>query len=238
MVAEKGKKPQTDTKWIVRNEKTKKVAVRTKVSEETLEDIDWAAVEIASDLSSKVLLKEDSQILSGDGTGENYKGVLLYAQPFAVSATVNSEFYQKVKGANRLDVLRTAVAVIASDEFMPNVILLHPVDAALMDLTKDLNDNYILPPFTTAQGVDVRNVVIKENTGITKGTFLVADMTKSNYRIRKELGIEFGRSGEDFENNLYTIIAELRGVHYIKENHKKAFVKGNFETAITMLNEV
>ena len=229
-------KPLTDTKWVVRSAETKKVAARSKFSMETLEDIDWAAAEIANDLSSKVLLKEDTQILKGDGTGDNYKGVLAYAQPFTVSATVNPEFYQKVSGANRLDVLRTAVAMIASDEFMPNVILLHPVDAAMMDMTKDLTDNYILPPFTTAQGVDVRNVLIKENTGIDRGTFLVADMTKANYRIRKDLRIEFGRDGDDFSKNMFTAIAEVRGVHYIKENHKKAFIKGSFASAITMIN--
>ena len=231
-------KPQMDIKWLENEAKVKKIPVFTKISEEALEDIEWAADEIASELSEKVLIEEDNQILNGDGTGDNYKGIMAYAPVFTVSSAANTAFYQKIAGANRLDVLRTAVAIIASKNFSANTIILNPVDAALIDMTKDLTNNYILVPFTTVNGTELRRITIIEDNGIDVNKFLVGDMSKSNYRIRKDLSIIFGREKDDLTKNLYTIVAELRGCHYIKNNHVNAFLKGEFTTAITMLDEV
>ena len=230
-------KPQMDIKWLENEAKVKKIPVFTKISEEALEDIEWAAEEIASELSEKVLIEEDNQILKGDGTGENYKGIMAYAPVFTVSTAANTAFFHTIAGANRLDVLRTAVAIIASNNFNANTIILNPVDAALIDMTKDLTNNYILVPFTTVNGTELRRITIIEDNGIDVNKFLVGDMSKSNYRIRRDLSIIFGREKDDLTKNLYTIIAELRGCHYIKNNHVNAFLKGEFTTAISMLSE-
>jgi hypothetical protein len=60
-------------------------------------------------------------------------------------------------------------------------------------------------------------------------------MSKSNYRVRRDLSIVIGRDADDLTKNLYTVVAEIRGCHYIKNNHVGAFVKGTFSTAITAI---
>ena len=81
----------------------------------------------------------------------------------------------------------------------------------------------------------VKGVPVIENVGITAGTFLVGDFTKSNLRIREDLNIQVGYVNDDFTKNLMTILCEARAVHYVKANHYKAFVKGTFSTAKTAL---
>lgn len=236
MTAEGDKKPNMDVKWETQRATVRKIAVITKITKETLADIHFAAEEIARSLTESVLMKEDRQILMGDGIGQNYKGVMAYAPTFTVSATENKSYYKSVANATRLDVLLTAIGIIQSHEFMPNTITVNPNDARLMDMVKDSTGNYIMSPFSTSKSVDLQGMTIKGFNGIPEGTFIVGDMTKSNYRIREDITLEFGLENDDFSRNLITILAELRGVHYIKNNHKNAFLQGKFSDAIEMIS--
>ena len=76
-----------------------------------------------------------------------------------------------------------------------------------------------------------------ENTGVTVGTYLIGDFSKSNYRIRKELTLVVDRCESDLLENKFTFwLVELRGVHYVKSNHLNAFIKGTFATDIAAIN--
>jgi len=240
MVPEGGLKPELKPKWISRREKAKKIAVRTVASMETLEDIEFAAREIAFELERSLLLKEETQILSGDGTGDNYKGILQYAPQFFVDATTYGRFFQNIIDPKEIDVLRASIAIIVTRYFRPTTILINPVDAAMIDMHKDLTAGYVHDPFTRSISNIMKNLIVREETAITEGTFLLGDMSRSNYAIRKGLSLTAGRGSinDDVEHNLYTFIAELRGYHYIKENEKNAFLQGNFEDAFVMLDKL
>ena len=236
MVAEGAAKPQNTFDTVERNMRIKKIAKFTKTSKENLDDLPYMAAEIRQELIEAVLRKLDSQILSGDGTGENLKGILEYAPDFSVAGT---DLANGVINANNFDVLRAAAAQVAVNglgNFIPNYFIINPWDAAVMDLTKTDEGIYVLPPFTTVDGRRVAGMLGVENTGVTAGEFLLGDFTKSYLALREDVVVSMGYVNADFTNNLVTILAEMRAAHFIKSNQVTAFVQGDFSVAKALLD--
>ena len=216
VVAEGAAKPQRDQDWVLKEAAVIKLAVFTKVSEEALEDIEWASEEIAADLVEQLMLKEDQYILGTIGTA---------APAFDATGTI---FENNIPMANYMDVLRVACAQVAAGNFDANVVILNPADAAMMDLEKDAMGRYLW----VKQDDRVWYLRVVESNNMSQGDFLVGDFNRANYRIRKDVTMYAGREKDDLTKNLFTIVFELRGVAYIKENHKPAFVAGDFTSAI------
>lgn len=229
MTAEGALKSQMSWTYTEESADVKKITAYVKVSKEALDDLDFLRSEINTDLREEIELTLDNQIAKGTGVGLNLKGILTYAPTFDVTGT---SFALAVSNANRLDVLRTAVALVKKERFNPNYIVISPMDAALMDLEKGTDGHYILPPFVTADGQRIAGILVIENEAIDEGKFLVGDFTKSNLRIREEININIGYSDDDFVKNLVTILAEMRAAHYIKKHHVPAFLQGTFTDAI------
>ena len=234
MTAEGASKTQISWTYSEESADVKKITAYVKVSKEALDDLDFLRSEINTDLRQEIELKLDEQIAEGSGVGQNLKGILTYAPTFAVAGT---SLAAAVDGANRLDVLRSAVALIRKAKFRANYIAINPVDAALMDMEKGNDNHYILPPFVTADGTRVAGTTVIESFSIDEGSFLVGDFTKSNLRIREEININLGYENDDFTKNMVTILAEMRAVHYIKLHHVPAFVKGTFAAAIALIKK-
>jgi len=223
-------KHQIDFDWVEKSAKVEKITAYIKVSKEALSDLAGLQNEIDAELRTEILLATDAALLNGDGVTPNLDGIL--AQDTAYSA---GAFAATILDANRYDVLRTAIAQIVAANFMPNYILLHPDDVAAMDLSKGNDGHYVLPPFKSANGVVISGVTVLENTGQTTDKFTVGDFTKFNVRVRQGMTVDIGLDGNDFTNNLVTILGEIRLVSYIKANHAGAFVSGDFSDAIAAL---
>lgn len=228
MTAEGTKKSQADFDIAESTAEVKKITAFIKASKEALADISYLASEINQELIELINLKLDSQILTGDGTGLNLKGILSYAPSFSVTGT---DLENGVLQANNYDALRAAAWQVTDSLFQANYFVINPVDAAVMDLTKTDQGAYVIPPFTTQDGRRIAGMVGVENTGVTRGSFLVGDFTKDILAMREELNISIGYENDDFTKNLITILAEARAANYIKSNYVKAFVQGTFAAA-------
>lgn len=227
-VGEGGEKPQADFDLVEASAEVKKIAAWIKVSKEMVDDLSFMRGEINNELITIVELELDSQILSGNGVGNNLNGLLSFAQAFTPAA----QFVASIPFANDLDVLRVAMAQIANANFEANYILVNPADLAEMELTKDSTGNYVLPMFVpSADGITrVKGVPVIANNGITSGDYLVGDFTKSNLRMREDLNIQVGYINDDFTKNMMTVLCEARACHYVKTNYVNAFVTGTFAT--------
>ena len=234
MTAEGALKSQTDFDIVENSCEVKKITAFIKVSKEMIADLPFMQGEINGELMELIELKLDEQILSGDGLGDNLTGLLANAQPFTPGLT----FTALVPSANQSDVLRIAIAQIAQNNFSATHILLNPIDAAAMDLTKDSSGAYTYQMPLTMDGVTrVKAVPVIENNGITVGTYVVGDMSKDNLRIREEMNIQVGYVNDDFTKNLVTVLAEMRACNYVKSNHYGAFVAGDFATDIAVIDK-
>ncbi len=219
-----------DFDWQEKSQKVEKLTAYVKVSKEALSDLPALQNEIDAELRQTVLLSVDAALLAGDGTTPSLNGILNQDTAYSAGA-----FAGTIDVPNVYDVLRTAIAQVVAAEFMPNYILLHPTDVAKMDLAKGEDGHYVLPPFKSADGLVISGVRVLENTGQTVDKFTVGDFTKFNVRVREGMTVDIGLDGNDFTNNLVTILGEVRLVSYIKANHAGAFVSGDFSDAITAL---
>jgi HK97 family phage major capsid protein len=231
MTAEGATKAQIDWDYIERSTPVRKITAFTKVSKEMLDDIDGFASDIEAELTERILLIADGQALTGDGTGQNIVGISVNATPFAGGALANA-----VADANDIDVLRAGVAQVYRQEFVPNKIFIHPDKAALMDLQKGTDGHYLLAPFVTADGMNVRGVMVETNTGVGADDFYVGDFTKYKFKVRENISIQIGYDGNDWTKNMVTPLAEMRGAGYISSTNYGAIVKGTFTVAKALLD--
>ena len=231
MTAEGATKAQIDWDYIERSAPVRKITAFTKASKEMLDDIDGFAADIEAELTERILLIADEQALTGDGLDQNITGISVNATPFAAGGLANL-----VPSANNLDALRAAVAQVYRQEFVPNKILIHPDKAALMDLQKGTDGHYLLAPFVTADGMNVRGVMVETNTGVGAGDFYVGDFTKYKFKVRENISIQIGYDGNDWTKNMVTPLAEMRGAGYISSTNYGAIVKGTFTVAKALLD--
>lgn len=230
MTAEAAAKTQADFDLVVASASVKKVTAYIKVTKEMLDDVELMRAEIDQELTELINLKIDDQILSGSGSGANLTGITTNATAWAAGA-----FALAVPAPTNADVLRVAINQVRVAQFEPNYIVMHPTDVTKMELVKDANGQYVLPPFTAIDGTTVSGIPVVANTGMTIDKFLVGDFTKSGVRFKEGLTINVGYENDDFTKNLVTILAEARLVHRVKSNHYGAFVYGDFSDAITAL---
>jgi len=232
--AEGSEKTQTDFDLVEASCEVKKITAFIKVSKEMVEDLPFMQGEINGELMQLVELKLDEQILQGDGVGTNLTGVMTNAIAFSAPA----QFVASVPSANNSDVLRIAIAQVASNNFSANYILMNPEDVAGMELTKDSTGGYTYPMFVPqADGITrVKGIPIIENNGVPAGEYMVGDFTKDNLRMREEMNVQVGYVNDDFTKNLMTVLVETRACNFVKTNDLNAFVKGVFATDIAVID--
>jgi len=234
MTAEGAAKTQADFDFVEAKADVRKITAYIKTSKEALADISGLAGEINGELMTLVKLKKDSQVMLGDGTGNNLNGVITQATAFSAPVGLAAA----IPYPNNYDVLVAAITQILTAEvisgepagFLANVIVLHPVDVAAMKLTKDTTGNYVFP-VTLPNSTSVMEVGVIANARMTQDEFLVMDSSKGNLRIKEDVTFDIGYENDDFTKNLVTILAEMRLAFFIKSNHAKAFVTGDFTSA-------
>lgn len=240
MTGEGSAKSQADFDLVEAKANVRKITAYIKTSKEALDDIPALAGEINNELMTLVKLKKDSQVMLGDGTSNNINGVITQATAFDAGSLASTIPY-----ANNYDVLVAAITQIMTAEvvsgepagFMANVIVLNPVDIAAMMLSKSSTGEYVFP-VTLPGSITVLEIPVISNARMTAGSFLVMDTTKGNLRVREDVSIDIGYENDDFTKNLVTILAEMRLAFYIKSQHVKAFVTGDFASAIADLKLV
>jgi len=213
--------------------KVKGLAEMIKVTEESLRDYSFLASEINTELMNDLNLLLSDQLLSGTGLTTNIEGLLEKAQAFAAG-----DFANAVHNANYLDVIRAAVnqiVVAGKGKFSPNYCLVHPTDLAKMNMTKDTTGQYVLPGWTTDNGIRISGVQIVANTGMTSGDYLIGDFTRAKGFVRDSLEIKTGWEGDDFKYNRVTVRATMRVALRVKAQDELAFVTGDFETDLATI---
>lgn len=226
---EAGTKVVSDPAYYEVSVEVKKVASTVKVSKEMLADLAFVRSEINSDLMAGIDEAVEYSLINGAG-GNDLDGLLSYAPTFSAGS-----FAASIPSANVSDVIRVAKAQIQGANFEPTHVLLHPEDAAKIELTKTQTGEYTYPAFWD-MNMRVAGLIVVTSTNIAAGTFLVGDMSKSNVRIRENMSLQVGYVNDDFQRNMVTILCEMRLAHYVKNNQVNAFVQGDIATAIAAID--
>lgn len=227
VVAAGATKPQMDRDLSIEDANVRKIATYLRINEEMIEDIPYITSFLTNIGTEEVLAVEDTQILYGDGTGENLSGLMTNATAFAAGTSV-------VAAPNRFDVLRAARKQMRVAKRFPTYALVSPADYFVMTSAKDSTNNYILQGGGNGLIPTLDGVPIIEMNQIVEGDFLLGDRLAAEIDFRKNMVVRFYEQDQDNAiKNKITIVIEERLALPIY--YTAGFIKGTFSAAITDL---
>jgi HK97 family phage major capsid protein len=222
-------KNQIDFDMVVASQKIEKTTAYIRVSDEMLDDVDFIASEIQNDLLTNLLLAVETGAYSGNGGTPALNGVYTVATTFNAGASANT-----IDSANEIDVLGAAFVQIQEANFQtPNFIFMHPRDLYRIKSIKVTSSDrrYIDPVMEIVNQGSFMGATIIPTTLVSVGTFLCGDFSRAFLFEKQAPSLEIGYNADDFVKNFKTIRAEWRGAVVVKNNDRKAFIKGTFSTA-------
>ena len=225
-VAESAKKPNLGWTWEEKSVTSKTIAAIVPVTKQAVYNYPMLEQEVRGELLIQLAHALQRQILFGDGTGQNLFGINYYAKTFAAGALAGT-----VDFANEYDVLVAAATQILNQNYVPTSAIISHNSRASMNLTKNANGTYVLPPFSTAGGLNVYGLSVKSTTDMTGDNFLVGDFKKYLFNWVESPTVEVGMINDDFEKNIWRIRVELQGAGRVKAHEAFALVKGDFSVA-------
>lgn len=227
-IAEGAAKIQLSSIWQEKNALVKKIGVYSKVTTELMADLPQLLTFIKNVLMKRLSVATEDQLFNGDNTGENLNGAFTLATTFTAGDNAG-----QIDFANEFDVLDAIAlqAEVANGE--ANAVFINP---STWSKTKGLKDaqgrpiwkDYVDP---ITKEVTYAGMVIRTTTAVPAGQFVGGDMTVLNVLFREEMTIQIGLDGNDFTNNVKTILAEQRLVQFASANDVTVLVKGDFATA-------
>ncbi len=221
-IGEGDAKPGIDFDWKKNTSIAKKIAGTIKLSDEMLSDIAFQAAAIDGELRYLINTKTSSEILLGNGTGDNLKGITAYAQSYTLTTV-------KTTTPTVFDALQAMATQIITNNGVATHAVLNPIDYTNMGIAKGTNGYYVV-----INGmVQALPYMVVQHNQMPVGYCLVADMRKAIVRNYKSFTVEYGWENDDFTKNLVTVRGERRLHHYIADNHKPCFVYDDIATVQT-----
>lgn len=222
-VGEGGAKPQTHLpapRW--ESDSLKEVAAWWKVTDNMAEDLSYIVSEINNHARYNLQLLEETQLLSGNGSDANIKGLL--------SRDIQKMVQDTDSDPDRIFKARTKIALATG--FRADALVINPADYEAIRLSKDANGQYYGGGYFNGQygnGTIIQDpplwglkTVVTE--AIAQGTALVGAFKLGGAVIRKG-GLRAGSTNshsDDFTNDLITFrVRERLG---LQVKYPKAFV--------------
>lgn len=221
-VAEGTAKPYSDYGWTRATAPVRTIAHLAKLTRQALDDAPRLQAEVDSEMRYGLALAEDSQILLGDGTGENLLGLYPQATAYAAPSGIS------IASPNKIDKLRLALLQASLGLYPADAIVLHETDWTDIELTKDTNGRYIFANPTGVVGPLLWGKRVLHTVSMAQGTFLVGAfrVAATLYdRLKPEVLIS-SENADDFEKNLLTMRCEERLALAVKR--PAAIIKGPF----------
>ncbi len=176
-----------------------------KVSRQIMNDAPALVAYIENRLRYGVELREETQIIAGNGVGQNLKGM---------TVSPNYTAFTPSSGDTALDSLNRAIRALDDADFPANGVIMKGATWGAIERLKDDNNSYLVgSPFgaivPTVWGKPVAVTPSMTANKLLVGAFDIAFM----YLDREETVVEMSESDDtNFQQNLVTIRAEKRGV--------------------------
>lgn len=196
-----GTKPESAMVFSVVTETVKTIAHWIPATRRALADAAQIRTLIDSFLRYGLEEELEDQILTGDGTGENFTGIL------NTSGTQSQAWDTNVLTTTRK--ARTKVRTVGRTT--PNAYVMHPNDWQTIDLLQDNEARYFFGGPAVLGTPRLWGLPVVETEGMTEGTSVVANWRMAVLWDREQANILVSDSHSDFFiRNLIVILAELR----------------------------
>ncbi len=225
VVAEGAQKAESVIEYELDNAPVRTIAHWVPASRQVMDDAPQLGTLVDTTLRYGLAIKEENQLLYGDGTGQNIHGMVPQATAFEVARVESAD-------DTRIDVVRHAISQAEEADLPASGIILNTRD--WMDIlgTKDGDGNYISNgPWSGGPGTLWGLPVVWTNS-MLRGDFLVGAFETAT-TLWDRMDPEVMVSDEDRDNfikNMLTIRAEERLAFAVKR--AAALITGDFAVAL------
>ena len=223
-------KTKVDLEWELVTVKIPTIAVHTRASRQVLSDAPQMQSIIDGELSYKLQLESDDQLLNGDGLGQNLTGLLTDASVNDIGELAVGTDPADVPAA-MIDHIRAAVTECQKSEYYNMTgLVLNPVDWQTLETAKATDGHYLLVAFAATQGESptVWRVPVIVTNAMPESSFLIGDWNLGAQRyVREGISVRTSEHHDlNFTQNAIQILAEER--YGLGISRPKAFTKGLF----------
>lgn len=216
-----GLKPQSNLQWESDGAPVRTIAHWEAIHRNVIQDVPQLMSTINNELLYGLSLVEDDQILNGDGTGNNLRGIL---------QTPGIQLYTAPTNEIRSDSLRKASTLAVLANYAPTGYVLHPHDWEKLELQKGTGDGQYMLVTNIAIGVaaQVWRQPVVETPAMTEGIFLNGAFgIGAQLYDRQQAAIRIAEQHADFfVRNAVVILCEERLALAVKR--PESFVSGTF----------
>lgn len=231
-IAEGAVFPQSTAKFKTATVVIEKIGDTLPVTEEFMEDDAMFAAELELFLETNVELAIDEQLCNGVGTSNTLVGLYASSPAFVPVAS-------GIADANIFDlVLKVSedITVTGGSRFAPDTIIARKSVINQMKLKKDGNNNYMTPPFVSADGKNIDGMLVIESNVAPANTLVICDRKFGRIYEKTGLVLSKGYVANQFVEDAMTLKARKRLAFLIKNSDKGGFRKvTSISAALTTL---
>lgn len=220
MVPEGALKPLSDFAFDLASTTAQVIAHHIKASRQALEDHAQLRDLIDVEMRHGLALKEEEQLLFGDGIAPNLSGLVQAAPDFVDPLGLTAP--------TRIDLIGAALLQSALADYPATGIVMHPSDWVRISLLKDADGRYIVGSAVDMVQPRLFGLPVIATKAMVAGEFILGDFARAaTIYDRWQPRVEVGFVDQDFTRNMITILAESRIALAIKQ--PLALVYGSFE---------
>lgn len=202
-VAEGDLKPEATVVAAQVEAPVRKIAVFLPVTDEAIADGGQQFVaEMVDDLTRDLIRAENAQIVNGNGTAPNLRGILQ-----------TTGIQTRARGTDsNLDAVLKATTMLRTVAFLePTHVVMHPTNFEAVRLSKATGGEYLLGDPLAAGQPTLMGARVMLTTDAPLGTALVLNAPETaRVYLRSDIRVDFGTTGDFFQRNIQAIRAETR----------------------------
>lgn len=225
VVSEGALKPESNITYERVDVPVRTIAHWIRASKQVLADFKQLQTLINGRLRWGLKIKEEDEILFGDGTGEHLLGLIPQATPYNQALNRPNDTY--------IDTIRHAILQVRLAFYPASGVVMSPTDWHHLELTKDNENRYLIASPTARTPPMIWGQPVVESDGMALGDFLVgAFRMAATLFDREQAGVLLSTEDQDnFVRNLVTILVEERLA--LAVTRPAAFVHGEFPAGST-----
>lgn len=204
-VAEAGAIPESKFTPTLAKANVVNVAHYTKITKQLADDAPALAAYINTKMLYGLQNKVENQIVNGNGTAPELKGLLATGSFTDASA-------QLTGAKNLFDLLLLLQGVAETAAYEPEALVLNPMTWAQLAMEKDSQGRYLLGGPGLAANKSVWGIPVVTSSAVPAGKFIFGNFTQTvTIYDRQQVAVEMtGTNEDDFTHYLYTIRASRR----------------------------
>ena len=219
-----GTKPESGMTFTLENTPVQIIAHWIPTTRSALADMAQLRTLIDTQLVDGVARRLNTQILKGNGSAPNLKGILSNA------IQEQDDVVNGVTAARKIERIMAAITKIRLAFLEPTAVLLHPNDYQEIRLAKDAMGQYYFGPPSQAGEATIWGLPMIEDVTVDQGSPVVGDWAQATLYVREDVSITATDSHSDFfVRNMIAVLAE--GRYALAVQRPDAFCVVDFSTA-------